>query len=103
MYEIVHEDPKIEHFYFLAQYQAKAKLQKNRLLYYLAQKVHYCGVIKSSIMTEMDAMDRKIENKGFFSRKMIWYFLFGALMLAVLAVYRASPSKRLSRMFSRTI
>ena len=37
-------------------------------------------------MTEMDAMDRKIENKGFLSRKMIWYLLFGALMLAVLAV-----------------
>jgi HlyD family secretion protein len=37
-------------------------------------------------MTEMDGMDRKIENKGFFSRKMIWYLLFGAMMLAVLAV-----------------
>ena len=37
-------------------------------------------------MTEMDGMDRKIENKGFLSRKMIWYLLFGALMLAVLAV-----------------
>jgi HlyD family secretion protein len=37
-------------------------------------------------MTEMDGMDRKIENKGFLSRKMIWYLLFGALMLAVLGV-----------------
>ena len=37
-------------------------------------------------MTEMDGMDRKIEKKGFLSRKMIWYLLFGALMIAVLAV-----------------
>jgi len=37
-------------------------------------------------MTEMDGMDRKIENKGFLSRKTIWYLLFGALMLAVLAI-----------------
>ncbi len=36
-------------------------------------------------MTEMDAMDRKIEKKGI-SRKTIWYLLFGALMLAVLAI-----------------
>ena len=34
----------------------------------------------------MDGMDRKIEKKGFLSRKMIWYLLFGALMIAVLAV-----------------
>jgi HlyD family secretion protein len=31
-------------------------------------------------------MDRKLEKKGFFSRKTIWYFVFGALMLAVLGV-----------------
>jgi HlyD family secretion protein len=37
-------------------------------------------------MTEMDGMDRKIERKGFLTRKMIWYLLFGALMIAVLAV-----------------
>lgn len=37
-------------------------------------------------MTEMDGMDRKIEKKGFLTRKMIWYLLFGALIIAVLAV-----------------
>jgi len=37
-------------------------------------------------MTEMDGMDRKIEKKGFLSRKTIWYLLFGALMLTVLAI-----------------
>ena len=31
-------------------------------------------------------MDRKLEKKGFFSRKTLWYFVFGALMLAVLGV-----------------
>ena len=36
-------------------------------------------------MTEMDGMDRKIEKKGI-SRKMIWYLIFGALMITVLAV-----------------
>ncbi len=33
----------------------------------------------------MDAMDKKIEKKGI-PRKYIWYFLFGALLLAVLGV-----------------
>ena len=33
----------------------------------------------------MDAMDRKIEKKGI-PRKYIWYFLFGALLIAVLGV-----------------
>ena len=33
-----------------------------------------------------DGMDRKIENKGLISRKMIWYLVFGAIMIAVLAV-----------------
>ncbi len=33
----------------------------------------------------MDAMDKKIEQKGI-PRKYIWYFLFGALLLAVLGV-----------------
>lgn len=37
-------------------------------------------------MTEMDAMDRKLEKKRGITRKNIWYFLFGALMIAVLAV-----------------
>ena len=37
-------------------------------------------------MTEMDGMDRKIEKKGFLTRKMIWYLIFGALIIAVLAV-----------------
>lgn len=36
-------------------------------------------------MTEQDGMDRKIEKKGL-SRKVIWYLIFGAMMLAVLAV-----------------
>lgn len=36
-------------------------------------------------MTEMDGMDRKIEKKGI-SRKMIWYMVFGALMITVLAL-----------------
>ena len=36
-------------------------------------------------MTEMDGMDRKIEKRGI-SRKTIWYILFGALMVTVLAV-----------------
>jgi HlyD family secretion protein len=31
-------------------------------------------------------MDRKLEKKGFFSRKTMWYFVFGALMLGVLGV-----------------
>jgi len=31
-------------------------------------------------------MDRKLDKKGFFSRKTIWYFIFGAVMLAVLGV-----------------
>ena len=31
-------------------------------------------------------MDRKLEKKGFFSRKTLWYFVFGALMLSVLGV-----------------
>jgi HlyD family secretion protein len=37
-------------------------------------------------MTEMDGMDRKIEKKGFLSRKTIWYIVFGALMLTVLGI-----------------
>jgi HlyD family secretion protein len=37
-------------------------------------------------MTEMDGMDRKIERKGFLSRKTIWYIVFGALMLTVLGI-----------------
>lgn len=37
-------------------------------------------------MTEMDGMDRKIENKGWLSRKAIWYIIFGALMLTVLGI-----------------
>ncbi|MDF1574623.1 MAG: HlyD family efflux transporter periplasmic adaptor subunit [Bacteroidales bacterium] len=36
-------------------------------------------------MTEMDGMDRRIEKKGL-SRKMIWYLVFGAVMLAVLGI-----------------
>jgi len=31
-------------------------------------------------------MDRKLEKKGFFSRKTIWYFVFGAMMLTVLGI-----------------
>ncbi len=86
MYENEHIDPKIEHFFCSYFRPDKAKFQSDRILYYLAQKVHYCRVIKTLTMTEMDGMDRKIENKGFLSRKMIWYLLFGALMLSVLAV-----------------
>jgi HlyD family secretion protein len=37
-------------------------------------------------MNEMDGMDRKIDKKGFLSRKTIWYIVFGALMLTVLGV-----------------
>ena len=37
-------------------------------------------------MTEMDGMDRKLDKKRGITRKNIWYFLFGALMLAVLAI-----------------
>jgi HlyD family secretion protein len=35
---------------------------------------------------DQSGMDRKLESKGFFSRKTLWYFVFGALMLAVLGV-----------------
>jgi len=37
-------------------------------------------------MTEMDAMDRKLDKKKGLTRKMIWYLLFGALMITVLAI-----------------
>jgi HlyD family secretion protein len=37
-------------------------------------------------MTEMDGMDRKLEKKRGITKKNIWYFLFGALMIAVLAI-----------------
>ena len=37
-------------------------------------------------MTEMDGMDRKLEKKRGITRKNIWYFLFGALMIAVLLI-----------------
>ena len=37
-------------------------------------------------MTEMDAMDRKLEKKRGITRKNIWYFLFGALMITVLLI-----------------
>ena len=40
MYENEHQDPKNEHFFFPAYVQASAKLQNNRFLYFLAQKVH---------------------------------------------------------------
>jgi HlyD family secretion protein len=37
-------------------------------------------------MTELDGMDRKLEKKRGITRKNIWYFLFGALMIAVVAI-----------------
>ena len=33
-----------------------------------------------------NGMDRKIDNKGKLTRRMIWYLLFGALMITVLAI-----------------
>jgi len=43
-------------------------------------------VIKTAHMTEMDGMDRKLDKKRGITRKNIWYFLFGALMITVLAI-----------------
>jgi hypothetical protein len=40
MYENVHKNPKIEHFFFSVLLEAYSKLQNNSLLYFLAQKVH---------------------------------------------------------------
>ncbi len=37
-------------------------------------------------MNDQAGMDRKLEKKGFFNRKTMWYFIFGALMLAVLGI-----------------
>jgi HlyD family secretion protein len=37
-------------------------------------------------MNQMDGMDRKLEKKRGLTRKNIWYFLFGALMIVVLAI-----------------
>lgn len=37
-------------------------------------------------MNDQAGMDRKLEKKGFINRKTIWYFVFGALMLTVLAI-----------------
>jgi HlyD family secretion protein len=37
-------------------------------------------------MTEQDGMDRKLEKKRGITRKNIWYFLFGALVIAVVAI-----------------
>jgi HlyD family secretion protein len=37
-------------------------------------------------MNDQAGMDRKLEKKGFLSRKTIWYIVFGALMLTVLGV-----------------
>ena len=37
-------------------------------------------------MTEMDAMDRKLDKKKGLTRKMIWYLFFGALMITVLSI-----------------
>ena len=37
-------------------------------------------------MTEMDGMDRKLDKKKGLTRKMIWYLLFGALMITVLGI-----------------
>lgn len=37
-------------------------------------------------MEQMDGMDRKLEKKRGITRKNIWYFLFGALMITVLAI-----------------
>ncbi len=37
-------------------------------------------------MNDQSGMDRKLEKKGFLSRKTIWYFVFGALMLTVLGI-----------------
>ena len=37
-------------------------------------------------MNEMDGMDRKLDKKRGITRKNIWYFLFGALMIAVLVI-----------------
>ncbi len=37
-------------------------------------------------MAEMDGMDRKLDKKRGLTRKMIWYLLFGALMVTVLVI-----------------
>ncbi len=37
-------------------------------------------------MNDQSGMDRKLEKKGFLSRKTIWYIVFGALMLTVLGI-----------------
>ncbi|MFO7669477.1 MAG: HlyD family efflux transporter periplasmic adaptor subunit [Bacteroidales bacterium] len=37
-------------------------------------------------MDNMDGMDRKLEKKRGITRKNIWYFLFGALMIAVVVI-----------------
>ncbi len=37
-------------------------------------------------MSEMDGMDRKLDKKKGLTRKMIWYILFGILMITVLAM-----------------
>ncbi len=37
-------------------------------------------------MTDTDGMDRKLDKKRGITRKNIWYILFGALMITVLAI-----------------
>ena len=37
-------------------------------------------------MNEMDGMDRKLDKKRGLTRKMMWYILFGALMVTVLGI-----------------